>query len=519
MIISVLAGFMPSAAVRAERVKNKSAQTVWNDAKRAFEQSAGNSYFTHLRQEVEKLVTQLQETNSEEYHRLADLTNRKIDLQLRHYLDQHDIDQVKIRGIGNARKITLKSYGIETAADVDYTRILAISGFGPTIAQSLVDWQQNVKSGFRFDPNLAVDPADIAAIKANIAARRADLEARARQSLSKLERAASDAAAIRANPGSQAADAWAAWSNAQRFEKELRPSTPEIAKLATVGAVGTISLFSYSHLIVSIPAFIYERQTQQEVATSTRPRDAEPRSSASGSVAAQPGLTSPLTAPSSATDQPPGPMRPSEAAPPSPVLPSTEDTDGAKPPPGVSPGIAGVAPKESALAPGALPGPLHHPLNRPGAIWLQDRLRELGYYHGNSDGVWGFNSKAALRAFKTQNGLPADDKWDAATESQLLGLAQAGVNQTFEGSWAEHVGDCGIDGNNAPVKISQKGAQAKSGSCEFQDVRREGKGWEVRGLCSSAASKSWEADIHLSLIGGALTWSSERGTVTYFRCR
>ena len=428
---------------------------------------------------------------------------------------------MKIRGIGNARKITLKSYGIETAADVDYTRILAISGFGPATAQSLVDWQQNVKSGFRFDPNLAVDPADIAAIKANIAAKQTDLAARVRQSLSKLQKAASDAAAIRANPGSQATDAWLAWSNAQQFERELRPSAREIVKLAAVGTVSAISLFSYSSLIVLVPPYIFERQKQREVVTSTQPGAAEP-SSDSGPIPAQPGGST-QTASSSLAPQPAQPTRPSEEAPPSPELSWAEGADGAKPSPAMPSGNRPAAPAiETRLEPGTVAAPpsaVHNPLNRAGAVWLQDRLRALGYYRGSSDGVWGFNSRAALRAFKTQNGLPTDDKWDAATEAKLLGLAQAGVDQTFEGGWAQHAGDCGIGGTGAgPIRISQKGAQSKSANCEFQDVRREGNGWQVRGLCN-AGGKSWAADIHLSLTGGVLTWSSERGTVTYFRCR
>ena len=403
MFISAVAGFLPSAAVRAERAKNKRAQTVWSDAKRAFEQSAGNSYFIHLRQEADKFIAQLQETNSEEVRQLSELTIRKRELQLRHYLDRHDIDQVRIKGIGNARKITLKSYGIETAADVDYNRILAISGFGPVIAKSLVDWQQKVKLGFRFDPNLAIDPADIASIKASIAAKRNDLEAKARQTVNKLQKAVADAAAIRANPGSQATDAWIAWSNGQEFEREMRPSAREVIKLGTLGTVSAVSLFSFPNLVVSISPYLFERQQQLGTANSTHLHEAEPPPNSGGLITPQPGSPiSPQTPSSSPTDQPAQSKRPSEAVPLSPELPSAGGADGAKPLPVPPSGIVQVAPpKEAMLATGTVAGPLRNPLNRSGAIWLQDRFRELGYYSGSSDGVWGLNSKAALRAFKT----------------------------------------------------------------------------------------------------------------------
>src|SRR5262245_31065030 len=50
--------------------------------------------------------------------------------------------------------------------------------------------------------------------------------------------------------------------------------------------------------------------------------------------------------------------------------------------------------------------------NRSDARFIQRRLRELGYYSGGGNGVWGAASRNALRDFKTMNGLQADDRWD-----------------------------------------------------------------------------------------------------------
>jgi hypothetical protein len=60
-----------------------------------------------------------------------------------------------------------------------------------------------------------------------------------------------------------------------------------------------------------------------------------------------------------------------------------------------------------------------NPLNRRDAIWIQRRLRDLGLYSGEGDGVWGMESRTALSEFKRQNGLPADEEWDAVTERRL----------------------------------------------------------------------------------------------------
>lgn len=65
-----------------------------------------------------------------------------------------------------------------------------------------------------------------------------------------------------------------------------------------------------------------------------------------------------------------------------------------------------------------------NPLNRDEAEQIRRRLGELGYYFGGDDGDWGAAARNALRVFKTVNGLPNDDEWDAATE-QALTAAQA----------------------------------------------------------------------------------------------
>ena len=57
-----------------------------------------------------------------------------------------------------------------------------------------------------------------------------------------------------------------------------------------------------------------------------------------------------------------------------------------------------------------------------GATLVQSQLKELGYYTGAVDGLWGPASRTALRNFKTsQSGLGYDDTWDLATQRALMG--------------------------------------------------------------------------------------------------
>jgi hypothetical protein len=55
----------------------------------------------------------------------------------------------------------------------------------------------------------------------------------------------------------------------------------------------------------------------------------------------------------------------------------------------------------------------------------QNRLIELGFLAGSADGVWAAKSRMALRAFKTANGLAADDKWDDLVSGRLYSTQAA----------------------------------------------------------------------------------------------
>jgi hypothetical protein len=50
---------------------------------------------------------------------------------------------------------------------------------------------------------------------------------------------------------------------------------------------------------------------------------------------------------------------------------------------------------------------------------VQDRLRQLGYFSGVQDGLWGPRSRIALRDFKRNNGMLANDAWDLDTQTLL----------------------------------------------------------------------------------------------------
>jgi hypothetical protein len=47
-------------------------------------------------------------------------------------------------------------------------------------------------------------------------------------------------------------------------------------------------------------------------------------------------------------------------------------------------------------------------------------LAEVGFYSGPVDGIWGRDSRAALRAFKEKSGLKNPEQWDKETQVHLF---------------------------------------------------------------------------------------------------
>jgi hypothetical protein len=172
---------------------------------------------------------------------------------------------------------------------------------------------------------------------------------------------------------------------------------------------------------------------------------------------------------------------------------------------------------EAAIA--APPEAERNPSNRSDANWIQTKLRDLGYFAGNGNGVWGPASRNALRDFKTMNGLAEDDKWDRETELRLLSKQNAPASSTFIGGWAQSVEECKrFRGSGAPLVIRSRGAETDSVKCSFRSVKREvATMWRIQAACL-AAGQSWNANVSLKLVGSNLNWSSERGSETYVRC-
>lgn len=120
--------------------------------------------------------------------KLAELRNEPKQRQLARYLDRFRIDRAKIPGIGPSRTAMLTSYGLESAADLDHRRIVAIPGFGDVLAGNLLQWRSEHSRRFRYNPDLPIDPRDLAAVHREVEDRRRQLVQRLRGGPATLDR-------------------------------------------------------------------------------------------------------------------------------------------------------------------------------------------------------------------------------------------------------------------------------------------------------------------------------------------
>ena len=181
--------------------------------------------------------------------------------------------------------------------------------------------------------------------------------------------------------------------------------------------------------------------------------------------------------------------------------------------------VTEAAPQAPKEAPQVEP-PRRNLADHDGAKEVQQRLIHLGYLSASATGVWGPLSRKALKAFKSDHDVAADEIWDEATERSLFGGSEEKA-EPFVGVWGVDASACSPQpGRNGflPAVIGSRGAHAGETSCTFESKRRTARGWSVVANCSNAQDR-WTANVRLMIIGDQLTWTSERGSQSYLRCQ
>jgi DNA-binding helix-hairpin-helix protein with protein kinase domain len=116
-------------------------------------QRVGIDAFTKLRSELIDARNAYVNLIAEEKTLLQNYRNERRNKQLHAFLDTFYISKALIKGIGPGRLATLASYGIDTAADINKSRLLGLPGFGQAIAGPLLVWRENLEKRFVYQAN------------------------------------------------------------------------------------------------------------------------------------------------------------------------------------------------------------------------------------------------------------------------------------------------------------------------------------------------------------------------------
>lgn len=132
--------------------------------------------FFKRRQELTSLREEHTGLTAKETAEISKLNSTAEKRQRQRFLERFFIDSAAIPGVGPAKKAALRSFGIETAADISFNKVSNVKGFGEVLSQTVVDWRDAHAKTFRFDPSQAATPGEVAKIRSAIAARRRAIE-------------------------------------------------------------------------------------------------------------------------------------------------------------------------------------------------------------------------------------------------------------------------------------------------------------------------------------------------------
>src|SRR5260221_10148842 len=139
--------------------KASDARTRWQNLQNTWSTYTSHKDFSDQLGLLDNLRSQYEALPQKRLHALHRLESDKYRIQLHVHLDACRISHARIKGIGDARKATLQSYGIETAADITDQRVLAVPGFGRVALQNLRQWRGHQERRLLFYSNKGADQA------------------------------------------------------------------------------------------------------------------------------------------------------------------------------------------------------------------------------------------------------------------------------------------------------------------------------------------------------------------------
>lgn len=187
------AGPTSRATVAVNKPSRRAAHRAWARAAADWKALPAPPDVSDLKTPIERIKQQLDELAIEREAQIrACAQPESPEAQLTRYLGGFRIEDAKLTNIGPARCAVLRSWGIDTAADIDTAKIEEIPGFGKTLTDKLIIWREFKEKGFAPSGAHIVDPHEIQQIDRRLAARRTRLMKDLRQQIGEVERRMGD---------------------------------------------------------------------------------------------------------------------------------------------------------------------------------------------------------------------------------------------------------------------------------------------------------------------------------------
>jgi DNA-binding helix-hairpin-helix protein with protein kinase domain len=166
----------------------KRAEQAWHAAAQEWQAKARGPDLSGERRALEDLKAKIDALASQRVARLKALARSVPEAEQRaRYLGQFRIEDAGLHNIGPARCAVLRSWGIDTAAEVDAAKIGEIPGFGRNLTDRLVNWRWGREQNFKFMPLAIADPLEVQKLDRELAAQRIKLMKELRTGIAELE--------------------------------------------------------------------------------------------------------------------------------------------------------------------------------------------------------------------------------------------------------------------------------------------------------------------------------------------
>ncbi len=172
--------------IRTERAL---AEMNWHEIRRSARAQAllQRKSYEQVIDALAEIRTAIVELPEYRMHRMNEWLGQLPDRQLKTFLSQYRLSDAKINGIGDGRKMTLESYGIETAGDLEHTNLKNVPGIGASVFQLLMDWRSGIAEQFVPDLRAGLSRHDHMLLDREVAVRRDGLLRKLESGVRQLE--------------------------------------------------------------------------------------------------------------------------------------------------------------------------------------------------------------------------------------------------------------------------------------------------------------------------------------------